>query len=255
MRYTITKVQLDNVISPIIGYLKQLWAKHLGEELKFEDYEKSQHQLHIRKLEDLICDIKGHTRLPHNTKEMFKVLEAEVREDIAVERVDKDENALFLHCEICSQEGKRISNESKLAIILEDKIRLPLDISMFSAFDPERGVNMRLGFSPQDGRLSHSPFNHPPWVVDSKVIEEIRKEGGPHRLLTNKGYMKINQGGIVKREWQGTEETPMEDKQDASQEPPMTQQWVCPEPDCFKSFSTKIKLQGHMNWHKRRKKE
>ena len=161
-----------------------------------------------------------------------------------------------------------MSKESKLAVINEDVLKLPLDMSMFSAFEPERGIDIQLAFSPQDGRLIHKHLNHAPWVVTSEVIEQIRTNGGPSRLLTNKGYIHLSKEGITKREW---EEPPMIpapeepitgihielDKPDegaTTTETPIEESFKCEEPGCDKGFATKPQLQGHMNWHKRSKK-
>ena len=256
MKYIITKVQLDNVIGKVIDHLENLSAKHLAGELKFTDSEKSEHGYIIRKIRELVSEIKGYEKLPTNTKQMFKQLEATVNAQEAAQKVD--ENALILHCEICSQEGKRMSKESKLAVINEDVLKLPLDMTMFSAFEPERGIDIQLSFSPQDGRLIHKYLNHAPWVVTSEVIEQLRTNGGPNRLLTNKGYIYINQTGIVKREWEEKPEPePKEKTPDEDKEPPKEQQeksFKCEEPGCDKGFATKPQLQGHMNWHKRSKK-
>ena len=269
MKYIITKVQLDNVIGKVIEHLKQIWAKHLAGEIVFSYSEKSEHQYITRKVEDLVAQIKGFERLPHNTRELFKELEAKQNEEVAAQKVN--ENALILHCEICSQEGKRMSKESKLAVINEDVLKLPLDMSMFSAFEPERGIDIQLSFSPQDGRLIHKHFNHAPWVVTSEVIERIRTNGGPSRLLTNKGYIQIDSEGIVggsNKEQEkeptpetvtytepqiGEEEAPV-DKEEPVEEEPKKEMLKCEEPGCDKEFDTKLKLQGHTNWHTRRKK-
>uniref|UniRef100_A0A6M3L766 C2H2-type domain-containing protein n=1 Tax=viral metagenome TaxID=1070528 RepID=A0A6M3L766_9ZZZZ len=257
MKYIITKVQLDNVIGKAIDHLQNLSAKHLAGELKFTDSEKSEHGYISRKLQELVSEIKGYEKLPADTKQMFKALEATVNEQEAAQKVN--ENALILHCEICSQEGKRMSKESKLAVINEDVLKLPLDMSMFSAFEPERGIDIQLAFSPQDGRLIHKHLNHAPWVVTSEVIEQIRKNGGPSRLLTNKGYIYIDKTGIVKREWEEKPEPKLEPKEktpDEDKEPPKEQPeklFKCEEPGCDKGFATKPQLQGHMNWHKRKK--
>ena len=145
-----------------------------------------------------------------------------------------------------------MSKESKLAVINEDVLKLPLDMSMFSAFEPERGIDIQLSFSPQDGRLVHKHFNHAPWVVTSEVIEQIRKNGGPNRLLTNKGYIKINNEGIVTDLIvEKKKEAPVEEEKE-EEEPEKL--FKCEESGCDKGFATKPQLQGHMNWHKRSKK-
>ena len=108
---------------------------------------------------------------------------------------------MLLHCWICSLQGSRIDNNplspTLVTEIIEDKIKLPLKADMFKTYDPDkRGLREWPLTDDWDHMLHH---NHLPWEMtyDDEITRKRVVNGGPGRLLTDKGWIEIDDIGIV----------------------------------------------------------
>lgn len=140
---------------------------------------------------------------------------------------------MILHCAICSLDlsGKiRLTKDSAIAIIDEGKIRLPLDGSMFKPLLTPGGDNLSpiwVG-EPMIKWDEMSCFGRPHSVFGEEVFDtqEADKVGGPRKILTDQGWIEIDEEGIVGRK-----------------------KYVCD--ICGKKFSHFIALKGHQRTHKK----
>lgn len=96
-----------------------------------------------------------------------------------------------LHCRICSCQGTHISEDSAIATIDASKLRLPLEPTMFTSLNPERGIPTpwRPGVDWQTMRCPRG--NHLPWGIDYADIEQAMKDGGPKQILTDEGMIDV----------------------------------------------------------------
>jgi len=95
-----------------------------------------------------------------------------------------------LHCMVCSLQGTHMSKDSEIAIIDQKKLTLPLTSDMFTSPDPKHGVPapwMRndLGWK----EMQCPKGRHSPWGIDYTDIPEAMENGGPSKLLTDKGMI------------------------------------------------------------------
>jgi len=115
--------------------------------------------------------------------------------------------ALILHCVACSLNATRPMRESEIAVIDEKALRLPLDGSMFKSLAPERGVGAPWPpgtkwnemVCPRHSRPVGDGRRGSPWALTPKEAMAAAKLGGPWRLFTNEGWIRVNKNGIVSR--------------------------------------------------------
>ena len=155
---------------------------------------------------------------------------------------------LVLHCEVCSlldeQGNYRLHPDSAIGIIDENLLRLPLRWEMFKSMNTKRGVpsfwrqdvtweGLKCPHAPQGEGQGHSPWK----LVDEKATQERMRQGGPSRLLTNRGWILINERGIV--------------VEPVDQAAPLDEEvWKCEV--CGREFKTKANLGAHMRSHKKK---
>lgn len=107
----------------------------------------------------------------------------------------------ILHCMVCSLGGSHIGYHTQIAAIDPDKLKLPLDSSMFSSYWPERGLpapwqpglNWLEMKCPRCGRL--------PWTFMPDDTERLMKQGGPDLIRTSNGMVRLLPDG-----WHGESE-------------------------------------------------
>lgn len=101
---------------------------------------------------------------------------------------------MILHCEFCSLQGEAVGEHSAVAVIDKDKLRLPLDGSMFKSLFPDGGVpdpwlpgtEWRYMFCRRCGNV------HTVFMVPDDDVEGMMERGGPKRLLTEEGWINLD---------------------------------------------------------------
>ena len=104
-----------------------------------------------------------------------------------------------LHCIICSLQGTHMSEDSEIATIDETKLKLPLTPDMFTSSNPDRGIPAPW-MPGVDWQTMFCPNNsaHLPWGIEYKDTEQAIQNGGPRRILTDKGMLDVPVVGKVK---------------------------------------------------------
>ena len=104
-----------------------------------------------------------------------------------------------LHCIICSLQGTHMSEDSEIATIDENKLKLPLTPDMFTSPNPERGVPAPW-LSGVDWSTMFCPNNsaHLPWMINYNETEQAIIDGGPKRILTDQGMLGVSEVEPVK---------------------------------------------------------
>jgi len=91
----------------------------------------------------------------------------------------------------CSLGGDYIGEHTKVATVDEAALKLPLDSSMFSSYWPERGVP-----DPWAKGLNWLEMKCPrcgrhPWTHDNRETSRFMEQGGPDRIMTDKGLITL----------------------------------------------------------------
>jgi len=171
-------------------------------------------------------------------------------EDIEQPPGDRPDDALILHCEICAMVDEqadiyRLHEHSEVAVLDEKALRLPLTWQMFGSINPKRQIpsiwppnalwqTIKCVWAPQIEGQGHSPWK----LKDDKETQKRMAQGGPSRLLTNRGWIEIDERGIVAH---ANEPTNI-----ATQT-----EWLCDFPGCDKGpFKSKQALTAHSRVHK-----
>lgn len=108
---------------------------------------------------------------------------------------------MLLHCWICSLQGTRIDSNplspTIVAEIIEDKVKLPLRADMFKVYDPDKRGLSDWPLTDEWDHMLHK--GHLPWemVTDHELTVKRMSGGGPERLLTDQGWICIDDIGIV----------------------------------------------------------
>lgn len=114
---------------------------------------------------------------------------------------------MILHCFICSCGGKRVGPHSEVAIIREDEIKLPLQVDHFEGlkFGGAQAVNPFKDIASAAPRIDawlhmRCRHGHTPWpresVWERGQLAQNKKAGGPSKILTDQGWMQLNEKGI-----------------------------------------------------------
>lgn len=162
-------------------------------------------RVHIHKLTKKLVELKNKLHgitisqeaiPPEITETIDHIEEPKIVEPVQIK--DRSPDALVLHCERCSVDGTRIHEQSEIAVIDTEKLRLPLEATMFSSINPKREIPSfwKPGNTWATVRCmwgNHTPFN----LVDDAMTQQRQKDGGPRRLLTNRGWIEIDEQGIL----------------------------------------------------------
>lgn len=108
-----------------------------------------------------------------------------------------------LHCEICAlydlETGKhRMGSQSEIALINTEKLRLPLDGSMFDSFNADREVPAPWQAGVTWEFMKCPRGNHLIFIFLPDDTPAMKEQGGPKRLLTDEGFIKLTTEGYMK---------------------------------------------------------
>lgn len=228
-------------------------------------------RVHIHKATKKLIELKNRLHGITISKDVLppetgRPIETEVQEQLPIE--ERPADALILHCEICAlydeqDESYRLHEQSEIAVLDEKALRLPLTWQMFGSINPKREIpsiwqpnalwqTLKCLWAPQVEGQGHSPWK----LRDDKETQLRMTQGGPARLLTNRGWIEIDERGIKRIDSGEPLIITSDDKL-----PPVIvngkgdiKEWSCDHPHCDKGpFKSKQALTAHSRVHKEKK--